>query len=169
MHGLEPLTYPVAEEKFISEWGTLCTKWGVNKTMGQIHAVLLISSHAMCSDQVMQRLDLSRGNVNMNIRALEQWQLIHRIQKIGERKDYYEAEKDFNKVFKIIITERRKQELDPLVNLLKELDKINPVCQESQEFCKVTKELNQFAQKADHALNAITGGNLDWLSKIFLR
>ena len=92
-----------AKEKFIQEWGTLCSNWGVNKTMGQIHAVMLVSSKDLCADEIMEQLQISRGNANMNLRALVEWRLIEKRHKPGDRKDYYEAQKDFNEVFRIIV------------------------------------------------------------------
>lgn len=169
MTAVRHIGYDSAQERFICEWGTLCTRWGVNKTMGQIHGLLLISPDDLCADEVMSRLSLSRGNVNMNLRALEQWRLVSKVQKIGERKDYYRAEKDLNNIFKIIIAERKKQELDPLITLLKEVDAVHPQCEHSKEFCKVTKEIHHYAQKADHALNAILSSKVDWISRILLR
>ena len=158
-----------AQEKFIHEWGKLCTNWGVNRAMGQIHAFLLVTNEDMCADQLMEKLCMSRGNVNMNLRALENWKLVERVHKPGERKDYYHAEKDLSKVFKLIIAERKKKELDPLLGLLEEVNAVQPRCPESSEFCRMTKNLHRFAKKADHALSAISNSSTDWISKILIR
>lgn len=157
------------ENRFICEWGKLCTNWGVNKTMGQIHAVLLISHRPMCANQIMARLAMSSGNVNMNLKTLEKWHLIEKTHIDGERKDFYYAEKDLGKVFKIVVAERRKRELDPLIDLLKELEAVKPKCDQSKEFCKVTRELQQFATKVHHALSSITSDKASWLSRILMR
>jgi len=137
--------------------------------MGQIHALLLVADESMCADDIMAQLSMSRGNVNMNLRALENWQLVERVHISGERKDFYQAEKDLSKVFKIIVAERKKKELDPLLKLLEEVDAVKPRCNKSNEFCRVTKELHRFAKKADHALSSISSGKADWISKILLR
>lgn len=158
-----------AQEKFIHDWGKLSTNWGVNRAMGRIHALLLVSTGALCADDIMGKLCMSRGNVNMNLRALENWRLVNKIHLDGERKDFYEAEKNLSKVFKIIIEERKKKELDPLLGLLEEIDHIMPRCPESSEFCRMTKELHRFAKKADHALNAISSSKAEWISKILIR
>ncbi len=158
-----------AQGKFIHEWGKLSTNWGVNRAMGQIHALLLVTKDDMCADDLMAKLCMSRGNVNMNLRALEGWLLIEKVYKPGERKDYYKAEKDLSKIFKIIIAERKKKELDPLLGLLNEVNAVMPKCPESSEFCRMTKNLHRFAKKADHALNAISKSNAEWISKILLR
>ena len=137
--------------------------------MGQIHALLLVADEPMCADVIMDQLSMSRGNVNMNLRALENWQLVEKVHISGERKDFYQAEKDLSKVFKIIVAERKKKELDPLIKLLEEVDAVKPRCTQSNEFCRVTKELHRFAKKADHALSSISNGKADWISKILLR
>jgi len=158
-----------AQQKFVHNWGNLSTNWGICRTMGQIHALLLVTKGDLCADDVMEKLCMSRGNVNMNLRALESWNLIKKVYKPGVRKDFYEAEKDLSKVFKIIIAERKKKELDPLLGLLDEVDKVQPQCPESSEFCRMTKELHRFAKKADHALNAISSSQAEWISKILIR
>lgn len=163
-------TFEEYQRRFICEWGSLCNNWGVNKTMGQIHAVMLVSNQeGLCADELMESLSMSRGNVNMNLRALENWGLVHKIALEGQRKDFYRAEKNLSKVFKIIVAERKKKELDPLIQLLQEMDAVKPQCHESDEFCKVTKELHRFAKKADHALSSITSDKASWISKILFR
>ena len=137
--------------------------------MGQIHALLLVTKGDLCADQVMEKLCMSRGNVNMNLRELEHWRLIEKVFKTGERKDFYRAEKDLSKVFKIIVEQRKKKELDPLLKLLEDVNSVQPGCPDSHEFCRMTKELHRFAKRADHALNTITGSKKEWISKILLR
>lgn len=158
-----------AKERFICEWGKLCHNWGVNKTMGQIHALLLVSDRDLCADEIMEELKFSRGNVNMNLRALIDWQLVDKVNVTGERKDFFKAEKDLTKVFKLIVEHRKKKELDPLVNLLDEISAVQPQCQKSNEFCRMVKKLTAFSHRVDHALAAITSSKSDWLSKILLR
>ena len=78
-----------AREQFINSWGSLGTQWGINRTMAQIHALLLISPDPLSQDDVMQQLGISRGNVNMNIRELISWNLVQRVVLTGERKEYF--------------------------------------------------------------------------------
>jgi DNA-binding transcriptional regulator GbsR (MarR family) len=158
-----------AKDKFIMEWGTLCGNWGVNRAMGQIHALLLVSANELCADQIMEELKISRGNTNMNLRALMDWRLIEKIHKPGCRKDYFKAEKDMNKVFRIIVENRKKKEFDPLVELLDELKTVEPNCAKSDEFCRVMNSMNVYTHKVDRALSALTNSNFDWISKIFMR
>ncbi len=158
-----------AQERFIHDWGNLSSNWGVKCTMGKIHALLLVSSEDLCADDIMQKLCMSSGNVNMNLKALENWQVIKKVYRPGERKDFYQAEKDFSKVFKLIIAERKKKELDPLLGLLREVNAVEAKCPESNEFCRMTKDLERFAKKADRALNVIASSQAEWISKVLIR
>lgn len=132
--------------------------------MGQIHAVMLVSSKDLCADEIMEQLQISRGNANMNLRALVEWRLIEKRHKPGDRKDYYEAQKDFNEVFRIIVENRKKKEFDPLLKLVDELSEVQPMCIDSNEFCTIVKKIGVYTEKVDRALNVITKSNMDWFS-----
>ena len=114
-----------AKTQFISSWGAFGTHWGINRTMAQIHALLLISPDPITQDDIMEQLNISRGNVNMNTRDLISWGLVDRVLIQGERKEFFSAEKDIWKVATQIIKERKKRELDPMLKLLGR-DSINP-------------------------------------------
>ncbi len=152
-------------QQFIEEWGKLSVNWGVNKTMGQVHALLLVSNCCVCSDTVMEHLQLSRGSVNTNLRTLIDWGLIHKNEVEGERKEFFVAEKDIWKVFKQIIKHRKKKELEPLLSLLDNMDMVKGGCDDSDEFCKVMKELRIFTKKADSSLNSIIESENNWLTR----
>lgn len=152
-------------KQFIDEWGKLSVNWGVSKTMGQIHAFLLVSNCCVCSDTIMEHLNLSRGNVNTNLRNLMDWGLVHKNGVEGERKEFFTAEKDIWKVFKQIIKHRKKKELEPLVSLLDSMAMVKSDCEESDEFCKVMKELKAFTKKADSSLNSIIESENNWLTR----
>ncbi|MDZ7681329.1 MAG: hypothetical protein U5J63_06325 [Fodinibius sp.] len=86
-------THEEALEQFILLWGEMASAWGINHTMAQIHALLYAESDPLDTDAIMEQLDISRGNANMNLRNLLQWQLIHKVHFKGKRRDYYTAEK----------------------------------------------------------------------------
>ena len=100
-----------AKQQFISSWGAFGTHWGINRTMAQIHALLLITPDPLTQDDMMEQLNISRGNTNMNIRELINWGLVDSVLLTGERKEYFSAEKDIWKVVKQIVKERKKREL----------------------------------------------------------
>ena len=102
-----------AREKFVEAWGTFGSAWGINRSMAQVHALLLISTDPLSTEDVMEQLNISRGNANMNLRALIDWNLVRRVLKSGERREFFEAEKDVWKVATHITRERKKRELEP--------------------------------------------------------
>src|SRR5687768_1997289 len=94
--------------------------WGINRTMAQIHALLLTSAHPLTTDGIMAELRISRGNAHANLRDLADWGLIRSVIIKGDRKEFFEAEKDVWKMFSIIARERSKRQLRPALNVLKE-------------------------------------------------
>lgn len=163
------MEYQEARTIFIQKWGELGSKWGINKTMAQLHALLLISPKPMCMDELMAELSVSRGNACMNLRSLTEWGLIHKKCMIGCRKEYYIAEKDVLKVFRQIVIHRKKEELEPILQILDACsirDDSNP---DSEEFAKMINELKFFSNKADAALNAMLHAPPSWFSNQFLK
>ena len=109
------LTIAEVEDRFVNDWGDLVTVWGLNKTMGQIHALLYITGEPLTADEIMERLNISRGNVSMNLRALMSWGVVHRQHRKGDRKQYFVAEEDPWRWFKNVVRERRKREVEPVI------------------------------------------------------
>ncbi len=103
-----------ALQRFILFWGEMASRWGINRTMAQIHALLYASESAMDTDEIMQQLQISRGNANMNLRSLINWDLVRKVHQSGSRKDYYTAEKDVWKITTRVVKEREKRELQPV-------------------------------------------------------
>ena len=107
-----------AREEFISRWGSLGSTWGISRAMSQIHALLLVSSDALSTDEVMNALRMSRGSANTNLRELMTWGLVTKLNRKGDRRDYFEAEKDVWRIFCIIARERKRREIDPTIKVL---------------------------------------------------
>ena len=103
------------QERFINQWGNMVDAWGLNKTMGQIHALLYITSQPMTADEIMERLNISRGNVSMNLRELMNWGVVRREHRKGDRKQYFMAEEDPWRWLKNVVRERRKREVEPII------------------------------------------------------
>ena len=106
--------YDQALERFTLLWGEMASNWGINRTMAQIHALLYASEEPLHTDAIMDRLQISRGNANMNLRSLVQWNLVRKTHRPDSRKDFYEAEKDVWQITTEIIKERQRRELGPL-------------------------------------------------------
>ena len=107
-----------ALSQFIVLWGEMASHWGINRTMAQIHALLYAAEQPLDTDEIMERLDISRGNANMNLRALVDWILVRKTHQAGSRKDFYTAEQDVWKITTTIIEQRRKREIMPLQQAL---------------------------------------------------
>ena len=155
--------------EFITQWGALGSQWGINRTMAEIHALLMTAPGPMSTDEVMEELKISRGNANMNVRALIDWGLVHKELKPGERKEYFSAEKDMWEVAKQIIIHRKKKELEPMVKVLNELDGMKGECPESNEFCRMVRELKLYSEKADSSLEAILESKNNWLLQSYMK
>lgn len=110
-----------AQDRFIAVWGQMAGAWGISRTMAEVHALLYISGEAMCTDDIMDRLEISRGNASMSLRALLDWNIVSRVTKRGDRKEYFEAEQDVWALFRAIVRERMNREVDPLLASLHEI------------------------------------------------
>ena len=108
------------KERFILHWGEQGSLWGINRTMAQVHALLFISSEPLCANQIMEELQISRGNVSMALRELIAWGIVNRVHIKGERREFYTTEKDVWTLFRIIARERKKREVDPTIEILRE-------------------------------------------------
>jgi DNA-binding transcriptional regulator GbsR (MarR family) len=138
-----------AKDKFIETWGTLGSQWGVNKSIAQVQALLLISPNPLTTDDIMEELKISRGNANMSIRQLLDWGIVYKKSVAGDRKEYFLAEKDVWKWALKIGNVRKQRELNPVLDLLKEIseNKESPKTEEEKEFTRQIKELNAFTQQ----------------------
>lgn len=163
------MTLDEGKAKFIQAFGALGSKWGINRTMAQVHALLLISPASLSADDIMETLNISRGNANMNLRALIDWGLIQKEHKLGERKEFFVAEKDVWRITKQIIIERKKRELDPIKTVLRQLQDVEGTGVEVEEFTKVISDLNDFADLADNALERFTKVEKDWILNSLLK
>ena len=156
------MTLDEGKEKFIQTWG-------VNRTMAMIHALLLVSPEPLNAEEVMDELGISRGNANMNLRALIDWGLVYKSLKPGERRDFFVAEKDMYKVIKAVITQRKKRELEPLLRVLDELGQVDGDSEDERQFRDVVRDIKLFSGKADSALDALVNSNADWLVSRVMR
>lgn len=161
-----------AKEQFIQTWGTLGTNWGINRTMAQIHALLLLSPDALSTEEIMERLSVSRGNTNMNTRELIAWGLVRKELKQGDRKEYFIAEKDIFTVVQCIIRERKKRELDPLLRALEGLT-ANLEGDESKKDMKLYRqvlgEIQDLTGTANKVLTYFEKAEKGWFFKSFMK
>lgn len=147
-----------ARERFISQWGAMGGSWGINRTMAQIHALLLTQVEPISTDVVMEELKISRGNANTNLRDLVGWGLVRSIYRKGDRKEYFEAEKDIWRMFCIIARERKRREIEPAVEALRDCrEKTKGLkSEEGKQFHAITRDLENFISKGEWMLEKIS-------------
>ncbi len=107
-----------SQERFIALWGQMASSWGIPRSMAEVHALLYLSDTTLNTDDVMARLDISRGSASMTLRSLLDWGVISRVHRRGDRKEYFSAEQDVWKLFRMILRERKKREIEPLLDEL---------------------------------------------------
>ncbi|MBC7774462.1 MAG: transcriptional regulator [Phycisphaerae bacterium] len=156
------------KQKFIDSWGKMAGGWGITPAMAQVHALLLISPEPLNADEVKAELDISTGNVSMNLRALLDWGLAFKETPAGGRKEVYYAEKDLWKVIRQIIINRKKRELEPVLRVLDELAAVEENCPQSEHFCAVVRDIRKFSHKANQTLDTLIKADSHWLGGAFL-
>ena len=108
------------EEDFVGLWRRMGGLWGIAPTMAEVHGLLYITGAALSMDDIMARLDISRGNASMNLNKLVEWGLVRRVHKRGDRRDYYESLSDVWEIFTLIAAQRKRREVDPVLNTLRQ-------------------------------------------------
>lgn len=162
--------YDEAKAKFIQSWGTLGSAWGINKAMGQIHALLLISEEPLSTEEIMEELQISRGNANMNIRGLMDWGIVEKVYKPGERKEFFKAGKDILELARQVSRERRRREIEPVMRVLDEIQEVDGGDkQEMAHFKEVTGNLGEFTKQVDGALDKFVRSDKNWFFNMIMR
>lgn len=159
-----------AKLKYIHTWGSLATSWGINKTMAQVHALLLVSTKPLSADEIMETLKISRGNVNMNVRALIDWGIVSKEFVVGERKEFFVADKDIWELFKQVTKERKKREIEPVLKVLDELQEdVKENSEEAEAFKKVMNDLSSITKTVNGILEKAIKADEHWLLSNFTK
>ena len=151
-----------AKKEFIQTWARLGAEWGINRTMAQVHALLLVTDRSLTTDEVMEELSISRGNANINLRELMNWNLVYRDMVPGERKEYFRAEKDIWEVAKRIARERKKREIEPVLRELSVLAKVDENSAEARQFVKTVGDIHDFAARVDKSVETMLKADENW-------
>lgn len=153
-----------AKSQFIHAWGTLGSKWGINRTMAQLHALLLVSPEPLSAEDVMNELNISRGNVNMNIRELIDWGLVEKMHRAGDRKEYFWAEKDIWKITRQVAKERKKRELEPIIKVLEQVSEVEGDKKDKnvKAFVESINGIRRMASNADQTLETMVKAEENW-------
>lgn len=164
------MEYNEAKQKFIQAWGTLGSNWGINKAMAQLHALLLLSTEPLSAEEIMEELQMSRGNVNMNLRALMDWGIVQKEHKVGERKEFFSTGKDVWALAKQVSKERRRREIEPILTVLEQVQRVSgDNKKEVAEFKKVTRDLFDFSLKVNGMIDTFTKSDQTWFYKLLMK
>jgi len=106
-------------EKFVLHWGEMGSRWGVNRTVAQIHALLFLSEAPLTAETIAEVLQVARSNVSTSLRELQSWKLVRIVHVIGDRRDHFEAHHDVHEIFRVVVEERKKREIDPTLTVLR--------------------------------------------------
>ncbi|HRE80318.1 MAG TPA: MarR family transcriptional regulator [Opitutaceae bacterium] len=110
---------PPTAQSFIVHWGEMGTKWGINRSVAQIHALLYLVARPLPADEIAETLAIARSNVSTGLRELQGWSLVRVIQSLGDRRDHFETQGDVWELFRILIRERKRRELEPTLEVLR--------------------------------------------------
>ena len=164
-----------AQDTFIRRWGEMGQTWGINRTMGEIHAFLYITGQPQCTDDVMERLNISRGNASMSLRALCDWGIIRRLHKRGERREYFESLGDVWEMFSIIAAERKRREMDPVLETIRQCQRMlaEPTIGKagaSQEAIQITRQrlagMEEFMEVTNKIFQQFVGNARSGLTRV---
>ncbi len=146
-----------ARERFVALWGQMASNWGIPRTMAEVHAMLFIAGEPMNTDALMDALRISRGSASMTLKALQEWGVVSRVHLRGDRKEYFRAEQDIWKLFRAILRERKKREIDPLLEALRECRDLTarPPAGSTRKIGAV-RAIEQHNQRIDSMLEFIT-------------
>ncbi|MES9942652.1 MAG: MarR family transcriptional regulator [Candidatus Thiodiazotropha sp. 6PLUC2] len=138
---LSPVT-----QQFVLHWGEMGTRWGVNRTVAQIHALLYMSENALTADEITETLGVARSNVSNSIKELISWRLVKVAHVMGDRRDHFETSKDVWELFKLIVAGRKQREIDPTLQIFEELLASPDFKKESRETRQRIEETQQFIE-----------------------
>jgi DNA-binding transcriptional regulator GbsR (MarR family) len=108
------------KQKFILHWGEMGTKWGINRTVAQIHALLFISPQPLNADNIVETLGVARSNVSTSLKELQSWGIVKMVHILGDKRDHFESMKDVWEMFRVVLNERKRREIDPTMQMLDE-------------------------------------------------
>ena len=143
-------------ERFVLHWGEMAARWGVNRTVSQIHALLYLSARPLNAEDIAARLQVARSNVSTSLRELQNWGLVKVVHLLGDRRDHYETEQDPWELLRVIVKERKKREFDPTVSFLRDCVQAKELSREDPETQKRLREtlalMEALSAWADQAL-----------------
>jgi DNA-binding transcriptional regulator GbsR (MarR family) len=165
------MTLTPIQKQLVLHWGEMGTRWGINRTVAQIHSLLYLSPKPLPADEIAETLAVARSNVSTSVRELESWGIVRPVHVLGDRREHYESLKDVGEMFRLIIEQRKRRELDPTIQLLKncqaELDhdpadentraRVHDLAEFFETVTAAYDEVNQLSPKALKSLLKMRG------------
>src|SRR5436190_3340073 len=131
------------QQKFVLHWGEMGTRWGINRTVAQIHALLYISPKPVNAEEIAETLNVARSNVSTSLKELQSWRIVKLVHVLGDKRDHFESMKDVWEMFRIVLDERKRREIDPTIALLEEC--LSEPAKETDQFTEERlRELHRF-------------------------
>src|SRR5687768_9865024 len=141
-----PVLTPI-QTRFILHWGEMGTRWGVNRTVAQIHALLFISPKPLHAEQIAETLAVARSNVSTSLKELQGWGIVKMVHVLGDKRDHFESIKDVWEMFRVVLDERKRREIDPTLRILQECIEEAEKDKETDEYTEQRlRELSNFFQ-----------------------
>src|ERR1700733_5098167 len=161
----------LARDEFVAQWGAMGGAWGINRTMAQVHALLMTSEKALTTDEVMDDLKISRGNAHQNLRELVGWGLVRNVIRKGERKEYYESEKDVWRMFCTIARERKRREIEPALRALRACEEQTRALrgEKALVFNRQIKALEEFLSQLDAIMDRMSKSEQSTILPLILK
>lgn len=159
------LLTPVSE-KFILHWGEMGARWGVNRTVSQIHALLFLAPQPLTADDICSTLGVARSNVSTSLKELQNWGLVRVVHVLGDRRDHFDTSKDVWELFRVIVEERKKREFDPTLTMLRDCVQLQGESGTDAETLRRMQDVLEFMETLTAWINEMKRLPPDTLMKI---
>ncbi len=147
------------EQKFILHWGEMGARWGINRTVAQVHALLFLSPKPLNAEQIQETLGVARSNVSTSLKELQGWRIVKLVHLAGDRRDHFESMADVFEMFRVVTDERKKREVDPTLAVLREcLEEARKDKTTSEHSAKRLSDLTEFFELGDECYGHVR----DW-------
>ncbi len=148
-----------AKGTLIRCWGEMAPYWGISRTMAEVHALLLICPQALCTDEIMAELSISRGNTSMTLRSLLDWGLVRRVHQKGDRKDYYTCDASVWAIFENIARQRKRREIEPIVDTIRNCCELARHAEDTLQDPQARQEAEQYRRRLEEMVEFLYGLN----------
>lgn len=149
------MNIPPLTQRFVLHFGEMGCRWGINRTVGQIYALLYVAAQPLNADEIAQALAFSRSNVSMGLKELQSWNLVRLIHKPQDRREYFQAPEDVWVIFRTLLNERRKREIDPTLSMLRETLMEQPQTAEDIHAQERMRQMHGFIEMTTYWLDEV--------------